>query len=162
MGDFNGEEVSIHIKNFCNLYKLKNLIKVPTCFKNLDNPKTIDLMLTNSVHSFQNSCAFGTGFHKITVTALKSYLEKKQPKIISYRNFGKFSNNDLKTQILRDFSTLHLSSDSPFLDLYVDIYTRAIDMYAPKKKKYLSANNSPFISKAVMDCTRLRSKFPKK
>ena len=57
MGNFNAEEVNIHIKNFCNLYKLKNLIKVPTCFKNPDNPKTINLMLTNSVRSFQNSCA---------------------------------------------------------------------------------------------------------
>ena len=27
MGDFNTEEANIHIKDFCNLYKLKNLIK---------------------------------------------------------------------------------------------------------------------------------------
>ena len=57
MGDFNAEEANIHIKDFCNLYKLKKLIKVPACFKNPHNPKTIDLMLTNSVRSFQNSCA---------------------------------------------------------------------------------------------------------
>ena len=44
----------------------------------------------------------------MTVTVLKSYLEKKQPKIISYRDdLGKFSNNDFRTQILRDFSSLH-------------------------------------------------------
>ena len=54
MGNFNAEEANIHIKDFCILYKLKNLIKVPTCFKNPDNPKIIDLMLTNSVYSFQN------------------------------------------------------------------------------------------------------------
>ena len=56
MGDFNAEEANFHIKDFCNLYKLKNLNKVPTCFKNLGNPKTIELLLKNSVHSFQNSC----------------------------------------------------------------------------------------------------------
>ena len=33
MGDCNVEEANIHIKDFCNLYKLKNLIKVPTCLK---------------------------------------------------------------------------------------------------------------------------------
>ena len=106
MGDFNAEEANIHIKDFCNLYRLKNLIKVPTCFKNPDKLNTIDLMLTNSVRSFQNSCALETGlsdFHKMTVTVLKSYLEKKQPKIMSYRDFGKFSNNDFRTQILLDF-----------------------------------------------------------
>ena len=80
MGDFNAAEDNNHVKDFCNLYKLKNLIKVPTYFKNPGNPKTIDLMLTNSVRSFQNSCALEAGlsdFHKMTVTVLKSYLEKK-------------------------------------------------------------------------------------
>ena len=59
---------------------------------------------------------------------LKTYL-----KIISYKDFRKFSNNDFRTQILRDFSTLHLSTDSPFLDLYVDICIRTLDIYAPKR-----------------------------
>ena len=125
-------------------------------------------MLTNSVCSFQNPYALETGlsdFHKMTVTVLKSYLKKRQPKMISYRDFGKFSNNYFRTQILRDFLTLHLSSDSPSLDLYVDICIRALDIYNPRKKKYLRANNSPFINKAiskvVMDCTRLRNMFLK-
>ena len=86
MGDFNAEEAIFHIKYFCNLYKLKNLNKVPICFKDPGNPKTTDLMLKNSVGSFQNSCALEIGlsnFHKMTVTVLKSYREKKQPKIIS-------------------------------------------------------------------------------
>ena len=29
MGNFNAEEAKIHIKDFCNLYKVRNLIKVP-------------------------------------------------------------------------------------------------------------------------------------
>ena len=86
MGDLNAEEAIFYIKYFCNLYKLENLNKVPTCFKDPGNPKTTDLMLKNSVGSFQNSCALEIGlsnFHKMTVTVLKSYREKKQPKIIS-------------------------------------------------------------------------------
>ena len=81
----------------------------------------------------------------MTVAVLKSYLEKKQRKIISYRDFGKFSNNDFRTQLLRDVSTLHLSNDSPPIDLCVDILIRALDIYAPKKKKYLRASSSPFM-----------------
>ena len=144
------------------------MIKILTCFKNPDNPKIIDLMLANSVCSFQNSCVLETGlsdFHKMTITVLKSYLENKQRKIISYRDFVKFSNNDFRTEILRDFSTLHLSNDSPSLDVYLHICIRAFDIYAPKKKKYLRVNNSHFmneaISKAVTDHTRLRNKFLK-
>ena len=66
-------------------------------------------MLTKVVRSFQNTRALETGlsaFHKMTVTVLKSNLEKKQRKIISYRDLGKFSNNDFRTQILRDFKKI--------------------------------------------------------
>ena len=97
----------------------------------------------------------------MTGTVLKSYLGKERPKIISCMDFGKFSNNDFRTQIPRDFSTLHLSSDSPSLDLYVDICIRALNIYAPKNKKHLRANNSTFMNKAVMDRTRLRNNFLK-
>ena len=66
-------------------------------------------MLTKLVRSFQNTRALETGlsaFHKMAVTVLKSYLEKKHRKIISYRDLGKFSNNDFRTQILRDFKKI--------------------------------------------------------
>ena len=56
-----------NLKDFCNLYLLKNLIKKPTCFKNPENPKTIDLMLTNRPRSFCNSDTLETrlsDFHK--------------------------------------------------------------------------------------------------
>ena len=61
MGDFNADMENVSLKHFCDLYQLKNLIKVPTCFKNPENPKGIDLMLTSSYRSFQNSCAIETG-----------------------------------------------------------------------------------------------------
>ena len=79
------------------------MIQVPRCFKNRDNHKAIELMLTNSVPSFQHSCALETGlsdFYKITGAVFKSYLEKKQPNIRFDRGLGKFSNNDFRTQIL--------------------------------------------------------------
>ena len=48
MGDFNADMKNVSLKHFYDLYNLKNLIKVPTCFKNPENPKCIDLMLTSS------------------------------------------------------------------------------------------------------------------
>ena len=144
------------------------MIQVPRCFKNTDNHKAIELILTNSVPSIQNSWALKTGlydFDKMTGSFFKSYLEKKQPNIGLDRDFGTFSNNDFRTQILWDFSTLHLNSDYSSLDLRVDICIRALDIYALKKKKCLRVNNSPFmnivISKAVLDRTRLRKKVLK-
>ena len=130
MEDPKAEEANMHIKDFCNLYNLKNLIKVLSCFKNPGHSKTIDLMLTNSVRNFQNSYSLETSlsdFHKMTVTILKSYLEKIQPKNASYRDFGKFSNIDFRTKVLQDFSILHLPNDFPYLDLYLNICIRVLD-----------------------------------
>ena len=50
-------------------------------------------MLANSHRSFLNSCAVETGlseFHKITFTVLKTDF-KKEPKIVSYRNYKNYS-----------------------------------------------------------------------
>ena len=65
--------------------------------------KAIDLVLTNLVCCFQKSCALEAGlsdFHKMIVTVLKSYLEKEQPKIIFYRDFGKLLNSHFRKQFL--------------------------------------------------------------
>ena len=66
------------LKKFCNLYSLKTLIKISTCFKNPDNPKVIYLLLTNRPGSFCNSGTLKTGlsdFHKLTLTVLNTYFK---------------------------------------------------------------------------------------
>ena len=46
IGDLNAETEEPIMREFCDSYNLKNLIKEPTCFKNPSNPSCIDLMLT--------------------------------------------------------------------------------------------------------------------
>ena len=103
LGDFNSEMTDKNLKDFCNLYLLKNLIKKPTCFKNPENPKTIDLILTNRPRSFCNSDTLETGLsdvHKLTVTVLKMFFKKQSPNVISYRNYKNFSNDSFPKTIL--------------------------------------------------------------
>ena len=50
-----------------NRIDVKVLLKIGSCFKNPENPSCIDLILTNSPYTFQNSCVIETGltyFHK--------------------------------------------------------------------------------------------------
>ena len=68
------------------MYNLKNLINMPTCFKNLSNPSSIDLMLTNHPRSFQNSLSIDTclsDFHRMTVTVTKPYSPKLRLKLVN-------------------------------------------------------------------------------
>ena len=78
IGDFNVDPEKSHTKAFCKTYGLKNLITVPTCYKNSQNPSCIDLILTNSHLSFQSSDGIETGlsgFHKMTVAVIKTTFE---------------------------------------------------------------------------------------
>ena len=90
MGDLNSEVKEKYLREFCQLYNLKNLVNMPTCFKNPSNPSYIDIMLTNHSRSFQNSLEIDTGlsdFHRMTVTVMKAYFPKLRPKLVNYRDF---------------------------------------------------------------------------
>ena len=92
LGDFNVEPEEKHMVDFLNVYNLKNLVHQKTCFKNPDNPTCIDLILTNSPRSFQNTNVFETGlsdFRKLTTTVLKMHFPKKKPNIVVHRDFIK-------------------------------------------------------------------------
>ena len=157
-----GNQTDANLKDFCNLYLLKNLIKKPTCFKNPENPKTIDLILTNRPRSFCNSDTLETGlsdFHKLTVTVLKTFFKK--PKVISYRNCKNFSNDLFRIDLINEIiSNGILERD---LNGFLDACKKSLDYQAPRKKKYTRANQAPFltkeINKEIMTRSRLRNKF---
>ena len=84
LGTLNSEPNESHMEDFCLNFNLYKLIKELTCFKSMENPTCIDLMLTNYAKSFQHSMAIETGLpdcHKMTVTVMKSRYEKPKPKI---------------------------------------------------------------------------------
>ena len=58
----------------------KKLSKKTTCFKNIDHPSCIDLILTNKPGSFQNTLVIQTAlsdFHRLTVTVMKVNFQKQ-------------------------------------------------------------------------------------
>ena len=73
LGDLNSTISDTPMKNFCELY---NLIKEPICYKNPNNPSSIDVILTNSKDSFQNSTGLND-HHKMIIIVLKNYCKKR-------------------------------------------------------------------------------------
>ncbi len=69
-----------------------------------ENPRCIDLTLTNRYRCFQNTNTVETGlsdFHNMVVTVLKTKYQKAGPTVINYRDIKNFSGNSFK-QDLRD------------------------------------------------------------
>ena len=166
LGDFNCEPSEPVISDFCDIYNLKNLIKVPTCFKNPTNPSCIDLILTNRYKSFQNSTAIETGisdFHKMIVTVLRSSFKKGPPKIILYRDYRYYSHSNFRWDVDSHLSLNEICNMSN--DKFVEVFMNIFENHAPIKQKLVRCNQSAFITKQVrkeiMKRTFLRNRFLK-
>ena len=93
IGDFNVSINDLRVESSCKSYMFKNLIIDPTCLENLKNPSCIDLILTNSPYSFQNSCVIETGlsdFHKIIVSVMKNAFQKLKPRLFNIETILNF------------------------------------------------------------------------
>ena len=161
-GDFNVETNDASMKDFCQIYGCKNIVKDKTCYKNLINPTCIDLIITNRPKSFQKSKVIKTGlsdFHKISLAVMKVFCNKQKPKIIQYRKYKGFSNeafmNELESALAR-FSQISFGT-------FKSTFDNILQKHAPIKKRYVRANQASFINskihKEVMRRTRLRNKF---
>ena len=126
LGDFNVNINDPNMESFCESFRFKSLIKYPTCFKNPENPSCIDQILTNSPYSFQHSCVIETGlsdFHKIIVSVLKTTFQKLKPKIVHYRDYTKFSNDDFRRKLLTNLSLENINTNSNGLERFLQIGT---------------------------------------
>ena len=146
------------------LYNFSNLVNQPTCFKNPQTPTCIDLMLTNHPKCFQNTDVIETGlsdFHKMTVTVLKIFFEKAPPNIVHYRDYKNFSNDNFRSEILQGLYNINTTDIERFHQFLVT----TLDKHAPKKTRYIRANQASFMNKAlqkaIMTRSRLRNKFLK-
>ena len=64
----NSEHTEPSLSEYFLKYDSKNLVMEKACFKNPKNLRCIDMFLTNSVQSFQNTSVFAFGisdFHKM-------------------------------------------------------------------------------------------------
>ena len=119
-------------------------MKTTICFKSIENPTLIDLILTNKWRSFQNSTVIETGLsdhHKLTIMVTRCFFQKQPPITILYRDYKNFN-----------FKVNY--------DIFEEIVIRLLSIFSPIKERYIRANNSPFmnktLSKAMMTRSRLR------
>ena len=146
------------MKDFCDINYLKSLIKEPTCLKNSGKPTCIDLILTNRSILFQHSSTFKTDlsdFHLLTVTEFKIGFPKLKPKVIVYRDYKNFDNAKFRYDIVT--TTSNVNDFGMYKSIIFNIFSII--------KKYICANEAPFMSKelhkAIMKRSRLRNKFLK-
>ena len=163
MGDFNCEPNETDMVDFCEIYGLKNLVKEPTCFKNVENPSLIDLILTNKSKSFQSTLNVESGlsdFHKMTVTVMKCEYKKQPSKVIFYMDFKNYSNDKFRYDLEDTLPICDINqiTNDEFTTKFISVF----DKHAPLKKKYVRANNGPFVTREIRKAIMIRSKLANK
>ena len=161
-GDFNCDETESNMGYFLSQYSLSNIVKQPTCFKNIQNPSCIDLFITNKNKSFQKTSTISTGlsdFHKMVITVLKTKFGKQKPQLMHYRDYKNFNNDNFE----RDLK--HQSRICTSYEVFEKVFLEVLELHAPQKQKYVRANEVPYMTrtlrKAIMRRSQLESKFLK-
>ena len=155
-GDFNIDLDEDILEEFLFEQNLKSLVKQPTCYKNLDNPSCIDLLLTNSFPCFQHTTTVETGlsdFHKMSVTVMKTTFPKAQPKIIYYRDYKNFDLSEFRAELRHE---LKVNKNQGYFQFEV-VFLKVLEKHAPMKQKVLRANDKPFMTKALRNAIMRRS-----
>ena len=135
LGDFNSCMEDSPMKTFGEIYKLRNLIKEPTYFKNPENPTYIDLILTNKPLNFKNTYVIQTGlsdFHKMVVAMMKMH-PKMKPRVITYGKYKDFQNETSLESLKHELNVQRQFLNEKGLDAFSTICTEIFDKHAPKK-----------------------------
>ena len=110
MGDFNAQPLDTVMKNFIRVNDLISIIEENTCFKGQSS--CIDLILTNRRFSFKHLNFDKTGMsdhNHLKYSRLQSNLSNSKPKLVTYRDYKKFSFENFKTSL--DNALRHCSND---------------------------------------------------
>ena len=153
------------LQMFCESYDLINLVKVPTCFQSINNPSSVDLILTNKKHLFMHTKAVATGLsdhHSLICTMLKSKFSKLKPIKVTYRCFRKFDNDSFINDLQNSFENIDFGAAENELLSISKQFENVANRHAPMKSKIIRGNHAPFVTKQLLKEIRYRSRLKHK
>ena len=101
----------------------------------------------------------------MTVTVMKTFFDKLQPRVVNYRDYKYFENDKFRTDLLSEFGKANIEEKENGLNNLLNACKRILDIHAPRKQKYARGIHMHFmnetLSKEIMIRTRIRNKFLK-
>ena len=104
--------------------------------------------------SFQNTIAVSNGlsdFHKMVITVMKMSFKKHSPIERHYRDYKYFDRTRFKNNLNEK-----LSEGISNYESFETTFTEVLNKHAPLRKKFLSANNAPYITKTLTKAIKRR------
>ena len=108
------------------------------------------MFLTNRQQCSQQTSTTGTVIadsHKKVVTAMKTRYEKQKQKTIHYRNYKYFHEQSFNFELNNEL--LKIDINNAALKELNEFFLKVLAKNASRKQKYIRANNSNYITKAL-------------
>ena len=83
----------------------------------------------------------------MVITVLKVYSKMKGPSVIQYRNYKDFPNDKFTNDLLNEL--IRSKIETSRLDVFVNTVLNVLSKNTPVKKRYVRANETPFMSKVL-------------
>ena len=156
IGDLNVDMMtkSNALADTLDVFNLRNVVRKPTCFKNVLNPSLLDVILTNTPRRLTSVLNVSLGisdFHNFICVATKMCKPKEQISHIVYRSYKHF-NEEL---YLKDLQSAPFHVSNVFTDVddqywfYCKMLNEIIDQHAPLKKRTVQAKQLPYMNDAL-------------
>ena len=92
---------------------------------------------------------------------MKVFYKKQKTNIVTYRNYKHLSNEAFMLDVKNSIIQMTSENNDLEFDRFKTALTEAIQRHAPTKKRYVRANQAPFINKKInteiMKRSRLRN-----
>ena len=96
-------------------------------------------------------------FHTMIVSMLKGGFSRRGPRIVTYRDFSAYSTLDFRSYLMANIRSVSL--DHGNYKAFDGMVTDVLLQHAPIKKKYLRANDGPFMTKELRKEMMHRKRF---
>ena len=88
---------------------------------------------------------------------MKMNFQKQTPKTFYYRNYKRFNNENFRNDLLQELAKRDYQNIE-CID-FEEIFMMILNKHAPLKKRYIRANNSPFMNSMLCKAIMVRSKL---
>ena len=82
----------------------------------------------------------------MTVTVMKTFFEKRQPRVVNYRDYKYFEHDRFRTDLLSEFGKANIEEKENGLNNLLNARKRILDIHAPRKQKYTRGNHMTFFA----------------
>ena len=130
------------LQDTLDVFNLKNVIVGPTCFKSMQSPTAVDVILTNYCNRINSHLNINIGvsdFHSIIVASSKTTVKKYEKREICYRSYKSFN----QEQFINDLQEAPFHVSTIFDDVNDQLWFHnsllddIIERHAPRKKRVI-------------------------